>query len=308
MKNGGHHTTLKLREPAPPRYRRAPRPVHRVRPDDDPTFRRVIATPPPPVGQDSSSPPDEPREPDDDVTNPPGDLRRNLFVAVAAVVFLALGIVFVATRSSHSATVHLAGRERIAAPKIGAGTDMTAAVSRFWATAVSERPHPQVLTLPVPERVPSDPTDQGDLPDLGRVVIPRIGLSTTLYQGVSLASINRGPAFWPGTALPGELGNMVIAGHRVSYSKPFHDIDQLQIGDDVFVTDYHRGDFRYQVTQTEIVDARQMDIISQPIAYEGTLFACHPPGSTKYRYVVRLRLVDINGNPVEVPAYRVVRT
>jgi sortase A len=126
---------------------------------------------------------------------------------------------------------------------------------------------------------------------LGTIEIPKLGLSVPLNQGISLRSIDRGPSHWPGTALPGDAGNTVIAGHRVTHSKPFRHIDSLVAGDEiVFVVDGERS--VYHVTGNEVVTPDRTDIVNQTADPMVTLFACHPPGSARYRYVVRASLVS----------------
>lgn len=95
---------------------------------------------------------------------------------------------------------------------------------------------------------------------------------------------------WPGTAQPGQLGNAVFGGHRVSHTKPFRNIDKLQPGDEVtFQT--ASGVFVYAVTSTEIVSPNAVWIINPTPDATATFFACHPPGSTRQRIVVHLKLI-----------------
>ena len=144
------------------------------------------------------------------------------------------------------------------------------------------------LPLPVPAPVDS----RGDEPvvELGTIEIPKLGLSTTMYEGIRLTTLDRGPGHWPGTAMPGQPGNVVVAGHRVSHDKPFRNVDKLAPGDQVIFTTPD-GRFVYQVTSTEIVDPNAIRIIDQTTDKTATLFACHPPGSVKERIVVHLALV-----------------
>lgn len=126
---------------------------------------------------------------------------------------------------------------------------------------------------------------------LGSIEIPRLGLSVPLNQGISLKTIDRGPSHWPGTSLPGQAGNTVIAGHRVTHSKPFRHIDTLVPGDEIiFTVDGVRS--VYAVTDHEVVTPDATWIVSQTSDSRATLFACHPPGSARYRYVVRAALVS----------------
>ncbi len=146
-----------------------------------------------------------------------------------------------------------------------------------------------VETLPVPA-APPPPRAEEAYVELGTIEIPAIGVGKTLLEGISLNTLDLGPGHWPGTAMPGHLGNAVIAGHRTSHDKPFRNIDQLVPGDEVIFTT-SEGRFVYQVTATTIVAPDAMYIIDQTVDATATLFACHPPGSTKQRIVVSLVLV-----------------
>lgn len=121
----------------------------------------------------------------------------------------------------------------------------------------------------------------------GTIEIPRLGLSRTLLEGISLATLDIAPGHWPGTAMPGNPGNVVVAGHRVDHHRDFRNIDQLARGDEVI---FHTsaGRFRYVVTGTSIVSGAALWVVNQTPASTGTLIACHPPGSTRSRIVVKL--------------------
>jgi sortase A len=142
--------------------------------------------------------------------------------------------------------------------------------------------------LPVPAPAP-DPRAKEPTVEVGGIEIPAIGVQKTMYEGVSLTVLDIGPGHWPGTALPGHRGNVVVAGHRTSHDRPFRNIDALVPGDEVVFTTLE-GRFAYEVTSTEVVTPDAIRIIDQPDAYAATLFACHPPGSTKERIVVHLTM------------------
>jgi sortase A len=145
-------------------------------------------------------------------------------------------------------------------------------------------------TLPNPESPPADPNAVGALVGLGSIEIPAIGVTKSMYEGITLTTLNHGPGHWPGTAMPGHPGNVVVAGHRVSHDKPFRNLDKLQPGDQVIMTTTE-GRFVYQVTGTDIVYPDALWIVDQTADYTATLFACHPPGSTRQRIVVHLAFV-----------------
>jgi sortase A len=142
-------------------------------------------------------------------------------------------------------------------------------------------------TLPNPEAVPADPRAPEPVIELGSSEIPKIGVVKSMFEGITLTTLDLGPGHWPGTAMPGQLGNVVIAGHRVSHDKPFRHLEQLEAGDDVILTTAD-GRFVYKVTSTEVVGPEALWIVDQTAEYTATLFACHPPGSTRQRIVVHL--------------------
>jgi sortase A len=143
-------------------------------------------------------------------------------------------------------------------------------------------------TLPVPVAPPAEDATE-PLQSIGQISIPRLKLNDDLYEGVALSTLDHGPGHWPGTAMPGQPGNVVVAGHRVSHSKPFRYIDQLQPGDEVDFT-VNGAVYTYVVQSHEVVDPSAIRIIDQTPAATATLFACHPPGSVAERYVVHLTL------------------
>ena len=143
-------------------------------------------------------------------------------------------------------------------------------------------------TLPVPV-APPDPQAPEPVLSLGTIEIPRIGLNKSVYEGITIPTLNKGPGHWPGTALPGAMGNVVVGGHRTSKGRPFRHLEKLVPGDEViFTTD--AGRFVYRVVRTEVVTPDAIWIVNQTEAYTATLFACHPVGSTKERIVVFLEL------------------
>jgi LPXTG-site transpeptidase (sortase) family protein len=152
--------------------------------------------------------------------------------------------------------------------------------------------------LPLPERPPDDPYAPTPQIVLGTIEIPRIGVTANLQEGITLTAINRGPGHWPGSAMPGELGNAVVAGHRTTYSKPFARLNELQPGDPV-VFKTAGGTHTYRVRGVVIVPGEAIDIAAQAYAHTATLFACHPPGSARERIVAKLQLLGPDGQPVD---------
>lgn len=152
--------------------------------------------------------------------------------------------------------------------------------------------------LPAPEPLPDDPWAPTPEVVQGTIEIPRIGLVDQLRAGMTLTAINRGPSWWPGTAGPGGWGNMVIAGHRTTWSAPFADLDLLTPGDEMIVTTT-TGRWVYRVTGSDIVAPNATHVALQTFGHTATLFACHPKGSAAQRIVVRLELLGSDGQAVD---------
>ena len=144
-------------------------------------------------------------------------------------------------------------------------------------------------TVPVPIAPPADTRGQEPIIELGSIEIPRLGLAVGMFEGIRLTTLDRGPGHWPGTAMPGATGNVVVAGHRTSHSKPFRHLELLEVGDEVIFNTVD-GRFAYQVVGTEVVYPDAVHIIDQTPDRTATLFACHPVGSTKQRIVIHLAM------------------
>jgi sortase A len=149
-------------------------------------------------------------------------------------------------------------------------------------TTTTAAPTTTTAAEKAPERVVNDNVG------IGKIEIPKLGVTEYMFEGIELSILDKGPGHWPDTAMPGQVGNMVIAGHRVSHTHPFLHINDLGVGDEVyFSTDGKK--YRYEVTGTEIVDPNAVRIVDPTPTATATLFACHPPGSTAYRWVTYLK-------------------
>ena len=209
--------------------------------------------------------------------------RVPLFGAVALLAAAA-----VAVGGWAIATDDESGNVAATAPVVTTTGATKATTTTITATTTTTAPP---VTLPMPEPAPVDA--YAPTPDvvIGRIELPAIGLATDLHEGVTITAVDRGPGHWPGTALPGEPGNVVVAGHRVTHSRPFHDLDRLQVGDPLVFTRLDGSRAAYELTGIEIVAPDAMHIIEQTPDSTATLFACHPKGSAAQRIVARFRLV-----------------
>jgi sortase A len=124
---------------------------------------------------------------------------------------------------------------------------------------------------------------------LGRLRIPRIGLSIVMVAGTGAAELREGPGHYPATPLPGRHGTVAVAGHRTTYLAPFRHIDALKRGDTIEVTMPY-GRFSYRVDRTRIVPPTAL-WVTRPVGHDQiVLTACHPLYSAAQRIVVFARL------------------
>jgi sortase A len=156
-------------------------------------------------------------------------------------------------------------------------------------------------TIPEDPTVASTvPTEAGSTPPpvlggpIGRIEIPSIGVDKIVVEGVTLDDLQNGPGHYPETPLPGQEGNAAIAGHRTTYGAPFHRLDELNVGDEIFVETI-QGRFRYEVVDAEesapevahrIVYPDQTEVLDDYDDNRLTLTACHPKYSAAQRIVV----------------------
>jgi sortase A len=125
----------------------------------------------------------------------------------------------------------------------------------------------------------------GSLP-FGQLEIPRIHLSAMVAEGSSPGVLRRALGHIPGTALPGQAGNMAIAGHRDTF---FRHLGRLQPGDVIELNTAH-GRYQYAVKFTEIVGPEDTQVLRPGSGKSLTLVTCYPfyyVGPAPRRFIVR---------------------
>lgn len=152
------------------------------------------------------------------------------------------------------------------------------------------------------------------------MMVPRWGEDYVkpITEGVTRADVldPLGIGHYPDTALPGQVGNFAISGHRTTYGKPFADVSELEVGDPLIIQTEDAW-FVYRVEEWEIVQPSQVEVIAPnpyapgdaPTERMITLTTCHPKFSAAERWVVHgsLEYWAPTGNGVpaellEVPA------
>ena len=125
---------------------------------------------------------------------------------------------------------------------------------------------------------------------LGRMVIPRLGVSMIVAEGTGEATLRRAGGHIRGTALPGRPGNIGIAGHRDTLFRPLRNIRE----DDLIMLTTLQGEYRYRVVSTKIVSASDVDVLSSDGREILTLVTCHPfyfVGPAPDRFIVRAQRI-----------------
>lgn len=121
--------------------------------------------------------------------------------------------------------------------------------------------------------------------------IPRLHFDQTAHQGVAASVLALGPGHYPSSSLPGQPGTTAFAGHRVTHTHPFLNINLLRLGD-VITVSTRWGRFRYKVYRERIVSPTDVAILSNAGYQQLVLTACHPPHTALKRYVVFARRLD----------------
>ena len=130
-----------------------------------------------------------------------------------------------------------------------------------------------------------------------KISIPAADLKpTVVVEGTGASALRAGAGHYPNTPLPGEEGNVAIAGHRTTYGKPFANLDHLKPGDEIFL-ETPVGKYTYKVSKDPfVVSPTDFSVIAQTPGKTLTLTTCHPKGSARQRLVIKADLVSETAN------------
>lgn len=146
---------------------------------------------------------------------------------------------------------------------------------------------------------------QGDIQigeGLTELQIPSLKVNVLVVQGTTLAALRAGAGHYVNTPLPGQRGNVGIAGHRTTYGRPFNQMDRMRPGDLVYlITPFDK--YTYAVVSAFgghsnpwIVAPDDISVVAQngPLGtgHWLTLTTCNPKGSAAQRLILRLTLVN----------------
>jgi LPXTG-site transpeptidase (sortase) family protein len=121
---------------------------------------------------------------------------------------------------------------------------------------------------------------------IGRMEVPRLGLSAIVMEGTSTTTLRRALGHISGTALPGQPGNAGISGHRDTFFRPLRNIEP----NDVITLTTMRGEYRYRVVSTKVVDPADVTVLDPSENETLTLVTCYPfyfVGPAPKRFIVR---------------------
>jgi len=123
---------------------------------------------------------------------------------------------------------------------------------------------------------------------IGEISIERLGLSAMVMQGESETVLRHAVGHLADTALPGEVGNVVLAGHRDGFFRP---LKNVRVGDAITIKTRTR-EFQYVVESTSVVPPSDISVLEPGDGRILTLITCFPfvfIGSAPDRFIVRAR-------------------
>jgi sortase A len=145
----------------------------------------------------------------------------------------------------------------------------------------------------------------------GLLRIPRFGddYARPIVAGTSGEDLEQGIGHYDGSAWPGGVGNLALAGHRTTYGAPLARIAELRPGDPV-VVQTAEGYYTYRVTESLVVLPQQVEVVAPVPGDPGavptermiTMTSCHPRYSARQRYVVHGVLEDFRPAAEGAPA------
>jgi sortase A len=121
---------------------------------------------------------------------------------------------------------------------------------------------------------------------LGKIEIDRIGVAAMILEGIDNRTLRRAVGHIPGTPLPGQTGNVAIAGHRDTF---FRALRKIQRDDEIRLTTVD-GSYRYVVDSMQVVEPDDMRVLDDSSDTILTLVTCYPfyfVGPAPKRFVVR---------------------
>ena len=127
---------------------------------------------------------------------------------------------------------------------------------------------------------------------IGEIQVPRLGLSAVVVQGDSPSSLRHAVGHLAKSAMPGEWGNVALAGHRDTLFRPLR---KIQVGDEI-VFKTVKQDIKYVVESIDVVAPTDLRVLEAKSGHYLTFITCFPfyyVGPAPKRFIVRARQTDL---------------
>jgi sortase A len=133
---------------------------------------------------------------------------------------------------------------------------------------------------------------------VAEIQIPAIGVDQYVVEGTTESDLSKGPGHYVGTAMPGQAGNVAIAGHRTTNGAPFNGLGHLVPGDRIILTTVYGQSFTYAVSGTpQAVSPSDVGVLNYFGDNRVTLTTCNPEFSSTQRLVVVGKLKQPGTSP-----------
>lgn len=171
--------------------------------------------------------------------------------------------------------------------------DESVALSQTW----NKGEAPEVATVgrvdPGPPVVDAAPENAVQF---GNIIIPRFGADyiRPIREGIGVEDVlNLGVGHYPGSSMPGAVGNAAFAAHRTGHGSPFFDIEKLVIGDHIFI-ETEAGWYQYSMRSLEYVQPTGVGVLAPVPQVPGatptdrilTLTSCNPVFTADERIIL----------------------
>jgi sortase A len=122
---------------------------------------------------------------------------------------------------------------------------------------------------------------------IARLQIPLLGVDQIVVAGTSTGDLSKGPGHYTGTAMPGQEGNVAIAGHRTTDGAPFNQLGRLRTGDRIILTTTSGDSLTYRVAAAPVaVSPGDVAVLNNFGDNRITLTTCTPEFSASQRLIV----------------------
>jgi sortase A len=160
-----------------------------------------------------------------------------------------------------------------------------ASVGGYLGSLIDSQPAPPAPQASTPRETYIDPESW-----TGKIDIPRVKVSAIVHEGVDSRTLRRAVGHIPGTAFPGQMGNVGLAAHRDTFFRGLRDIRK----DDVIRVESLQGIYEYQVESMKIVLPNRIDVLEAASEPTLTLVTCYPfnyVGKAPQRFIVTARQI-----------------